>query len=121
MKVIAVLFLLALVTASPAFAQVSAASISGTVRDSSGATIPAAAIVAQNTETNVETRTTTNEHGVYVILHLLPGSYTVEVSKEGFAARRMGPITMVVNQRSVFDFELNVGKVQWAARSAASR
>ena len=103
---------LALLASLPATAQVSAASINGTARDSSGASIPAAAIVARNTETGIETRTTTNEQGVYVILHLLPGSYTIEANKEGFAARRLGPITLVVNQRSVFDFELGIGKVQ---------
>ena len=108
----AVLASLSFAAASAAFAQVSAASINGVARDTSGASIPSAAIVARNTETNIETRTTTNDQGVYVILHLLPGSYTIEASKEGFAARRLGPIALVVNQRSVFDFELSVGKVQ---------
>ena len=103
---------LSLVTASISHAQVSAASINGTARDTSGASIPSATIIAHNTETNIDTRTTTNEQGVYFILHLLPGPYTIEASKEGFAARRLGPINLVVNQRSIFDFELSVGKVQ---------
>ena len=112
MSVIAVFVLLFLVTVPKSFAQVSAAAISGTARDNSDSAVPSAAIVAHNIETNIDTRTTTNEQGVYVILHLLPGSYTIEASKEGFSARRLGPITLVVNQRSVFDFNLSVGQVQ---------
>ena len=57
-KVTAVLLLCAAPIA--AFAQVSAASISGTARDTSGAAIPAATVIVRNIETNVETRTTTN-------------------------------------------------------------
>lgn len=102
----------ALFLPSAAFAQVSAASINGTARDGSGAVVPGAAIVLRNTDTAVETRTTTNEQGVYVLLHILPGSYTVEASKEGFSTTRLGPLTLVVNQRSVFDFQMAVGKVQ---------
>ena len=99
-------------TVTPCPAQVSAASINGTARDASGAVVPSSTVLLRNTETGVETRTTTNEQGVYVILHILPGSYTLEASKEGFATSRLGPVTLVVNQRSVFDFQLTVGKVQ---------
>jgi len=95
-----------------AHAQVSAASINGSVRDNTGATIPGAAILLRNTATAVETRTTTNEQGVYILLHILPGAYTLEAGKEGFATSRLGPITLVVNQRSVLDFQLSVGSVQ---------
>src|SRR5437016_5574021 len=63
-------------------AQVSAASINGTARDGSGAVIPSAAVLLRNTETGVETRTTTNEQGVYAILSILPGNYTLEAAKE---------------------------------------
>src|SRR6267378_2672416 len=101
-----------LVTITPTRAQVSAASINGTARDSSGAVVASSTVLLRNTETGVETRTTTNEQGVYVILHILPGSYTLEASKEGFATSRLGPVTLVVNQRSVFDFQLTVGRVQ---------
>ncbi|MBI3683912.1 MAG: TonB-dependent receptor [Acidobacteria bacterium] len=93
-------------------AQVSAASINGTARDSSGAIIPSVNILLRNTETSVETRTTTNEQGVYVLVHILPGTYTLEAGKEGFATSHLGPLTLVVNQRSVFDFQMAVGKVQ---------
>src|SRR5262249_17795325 len=99
-------------TVVTAHAQVSAASINGAARDATGAVVPGSTVLLRNTETGVETRTTTNEQGVYVIQSILPGNYTLEASKEGFATSRQGPVTLVVNQRSVFDFELAVGKVQ---------
>lgn len=110
-KAFAVIAAIALI-AAPAFAQVSAASINGTARDTTGAIVPEATVLVRNTATGVETKTTTNEQGVYVLLHINPGIYTIEASKEGFSTSKLGPITLVVNQRSVFDFQMAVGRVQ---------
>jgi len=101
-------------TAAIAQAQVSTAALNGTVTDSTGAVIPEAALVLRNTQTGVETRTTTNAQGVYVILNILPGKYTLEAAKQGFSSSRMEEFALVVNQRSVFDFHMDVGKVQEA-------
>ena len=47
-----------------AMAQESRGTITGTVSDPQGSAIPAAAVVARNLGTNVETKTNTNESGV---------------------------------------------------------
>jgi len=99
-------------SAASLFAQVSTASINGTVTDASGAVVPQASLLLKNTQTGVETRTTANELGVYAILNILPGTYTLEATMQGFSSSRMEPFALVVNQRSVFDFHLAVGKVQ---------
>ncbi|HWB95137.1 MAG TPA: carboxypeptidase regulatory-like domain-containing protein, partial [Bryobacteraceae bacterium] len=93
-------------------AQLSTAQINGTVRDAAGALVPAAVILLRNTATAVETRTLSNDQGVYIILNILPGNYTLEASKPGFTTSRIGEFTLVVNQASVFDFQLPVGHVQ---------
>jgi outer membrane receptor protein involved in Fe transport len=93
-------------------AQVSFASLNGAVKDSSGASIPGASLVLKNTLTGVETRTTSNESGIYVLLNILPGSYTLEASREGFGRARLNQFNLVVNQSSVFDMVLPVGSVQ---------
>ncbi len=105
-------FTLAISIHPSAFAQVSRAQISGTVRDSTGAVVPEAAVLLRSAATNVETRTATNESGVFIILNILPGSYTLEASRAGFATSRIDTFSLVVNQSSVFDFMLPVGKVQ---------
>jgi hypothetical protein len=55
------------------------ASITGLVADSSGAVIPGASITAVNVETRLTYPTKSDKQGVYSLLYLLPGSYTVTV------------------------------------------
>jgi hypothetical protein len=98
--------------ATSLYAQISNASINGTARDSTGAFVPETAILLRNTATGIETRTVTNDQGIYVILNILPGNYTLEASKAGFSTNKLESFNLVVNQRSVFDIALTVGSVQ---------
>src|SRR5215470_16403610 len=95
-----------------AYAQVSTASIQGTVRDSSGAAIPTAAILLHNNSTNVETNSLTNGAGEYAIVNILPGSYSLRVSKSGFQSAQQNDITLSVNQTAAYDFMLPVGSAE---------
>ncbi|MBI2689705.1 MAG: TonB-dependent receptor [Acidobacteria bacterium] len=94
------------------WAQVSFATINGTVKDASGAVIAGADLLLRNVQTGVETRATTNEQGIYVLLNILPGPYTLEASRQGFSTARLSQFNLVVNQSSVFDMVLAVGAVQ---------
>jgi len=70
---------------STCWAQLSSAgTISGTVTDKSGALVPQAAVSIVNTETGVQTTTQTNNEGSFTAPGLLPGGYSVTISKEGF-------------------------------------
>jgi outer membrane receptor protein involved in Fe transport len=93
-------------------AQISSATVNGAVRDATGAAVPNAAVLLRNTQTAVETRTASNGQGVYSIQNILPGTYTLEAGKEGFATSRLEPFSLVVNQTLAFDFQLAVGRVQ---------
>src|SRR5258708_3625912 len=79
-------------------AQVSTASIQGTVRDSSGAGIPAAAVVLHNNSTNIDTNSSTNGTGEYALVNILPGTYTLRVSKAGFQSALQNDVALSVNQ-----------------------
>ena len=70
---------------SLAFGQGTSASLSGTITDASQAVLPGAAVVATNTDTGVETKTTSNNSGVYNFPSLPPGSYNVTVEAPGFS------------------------------------
>jgi outer membrane receptor protein involved in Fe transport len=94
---------------SASWAQRSAASINGTVRDTTGAVIPQAAITLTNTQTNVTQTAVTNDTGEYVIQNILPGSYLLKAAKEGFQTATQPAITLEVNQTTTFDFTLPVG------------
>jgi outer membrane receptor protein involved in Fe transport len=93
------------------YAQVAGASaaINGTITDPTGAVVPAAKLVLQNADTNVEHITASNETGRYVILNIAPGNYTLRVSKEGFTTAQQAPFTLLVNQTATLDFVLAVG------------
>ena len=93
-----------------AFGQVDAGTITGTVRDASGAVIPAANVTVESLGTGLKFEITTGAQGIYVSPPLRPQDYTVEVRVEGFdpAAKRF---TLEVNQRAVVDFDLNLGAV----------
>jgi len=92
----------------PLKAQVASASISGTLRDSSGGVIPQATVVLHNVATGVDRTVTTNETGSYVMLYIPPGDYTLQVEKAGFATVTQAKFTLVVNQNSIADFTLPV-------------
>src|SRR5688572_19409566 len=99
-------------TQTNSHAQISSATVNGTVRDTTGAVIPDAAVVLRNVQTGINAPTSTNDQGIYVLQNILPGTYTLEASKPGFSTSRLEPFTLVVNQASVFDLQLQVGKVQ---------
>jgi hypothetical protein len=73
---VAWLFLL-LVMPSSARAQLATATITGTVKDASGAVIPHASVVLQNVESGVTQKGITNDAGIYVFPGVLPGRYTL--------------------------------------------
>ena len=68
-------FVLLLVLLPPAaWPQASTGSVSGTVRDQSGAVIPNAEVVVTNVATNVVSRSRTTEAGVYFYPGVMAGS-----------------------------------------------
>jgi len=80
------LFLLVvfLATAAVAFCQISTGTITGTITDPSGAAIPNVQVTVVQTETNFESRATTNAEGIYRVQSLIPGTYRVTFQSSGF-------------------------------------
>jgi hypothetical protein len=108
------LWLMAAVVAM-AFAQVGHASItgtiSGTVRDPSGAVIPSAAVVAVNTQTGVRQGTTTDSSGFYSFPELPIGDYEIIIQKAGFKQYTQKGLVINVNTALRVDATLEVGAV----------
>ena len=61
-----------------AHAQVARSQFNGTVTDSAGGVLVGATVVATNVETNVASKSTTTDAGVYVIPYLASGVYRVQ-------------------------------------------
>src|SRR6266852_5717027 len=68
----------------PVHAQVTGATLSGTITDASGAVIAGAGISIRNTATGAVKDTTTDSAGFYTAPNLIPGPYEVKVSAKGF-------------------------------------
>ncbi|HYA16864.1 MAG TPA: carboxypeptidase-like regulatory domain-containing protein [Bryobacteraceae bacterium] len=106
------LALLSAALAALSFGQVVGASISGTVKDKSGAGLPGAAVDIRNTETGAVRKLTTDEGGRYSAPSIPVGIYEVSATKEGFAPQAKTGIELVVGQHSTVDLDLEVGELK---------
>ena len=83
----------------------------GHVLDSTDAVIPAAQVIVHNQATGVDVKTVTTTSGDYTVTYLIPGTYNITVSKEGFATAMKTDILLNVDQTSTIDFNLQVGAI----------
>jgi len=100
-------------------AQISTASIQGTIRDSSGAAIPGASIVLHNVATGVDLTSSSNGAGEYAIVNIQPGTYNLRVNKGGFQTAQETNVSLSVNQTAAYDFSLTVGSAEQTITVAA--
>ena len=80
--------------------------IIGTVTDPSGAAVPNAKIAVLDTDTGIEHDETTNSDGFYSSSYLQPGTYSVTVTKDGFAIYSHTGILVQVGSRLTVDAAL---------------
>ncbi len=96
---------LAALAALPAWAQSSNGSVRGSVQDQTNAVIPGATVALTNTATNIESRTTTNEAGIYAFPAVIPGPYTLAVESPGMR-KFEGNLTVRVQQSETVNVTL---------------
>ncbi|MBZ5537315.1 MAG: carboxypeptidase-like regulatory domain-containing protein [Acidobacteriia bacterium] len=94
------------------WAQEPAATITGTVQDTSGAAVPGASVILSAVETGMTRTLLTNEGGNYSALSIPVGRYQLRVEKAGFKAFVRAGITLVVSTQAIVDVRLEVGDVQ---------
>ncbi len=84
-------------------------SVSGTVKDASGAVVPDATVRADNLDTGVQVRGATNGRGFYSFPELPVGRYTIAIEKAGFRRYQRAAITVDTNHALTVDAVLDVG------------
>ena len=81
-------------------------SLSGTVKDPTGATVGKATVALVNDKTAVRTEVPTGDAGAYEFKNVAPGSYTIEVGAPGFST--FGGKVTVGERATTFDVALEL-------------
>lgn len=98
----------ALLVPGGAWAQSGSSAISGIVRDATGGSIPHVPVLVRNEDTGIVVETLTNDEGVYRVGALVPGTYRIEVTVDGFAPVVRRSIALEVGQTRPVDIVLDV-------------
>ena len=106
-----VLFLVLSLVAASALAQGTSSTISGTVRDSSGAVVPGATIDVANAETGRVRSITTDATGRYRVTGLEAGHYSVKASLEGFKTTTVDRVNVPIASERVVDVTTELGQL----------
>jgi len=100
---------LMMVAGVSAAAQQITGNIRGTVTDTSGAVVQAAAVTARNVETGLTRTTFTGSSGAYVLVELPVGHYKLTVGARGFQEYVQEGISLDVNETANIPVRLAVG------------
>src|SRR3954468_16932587 len=83
--------------------------VTGLVKDSSGAVVPAAKVTLTNEGTNISWTTTTTTAGTYVFDGIQPGKYTIAVEKSGFRVFQSTGNTLSIGEPLTVSPTLQIG------------
>ena len=95
-------------------------SISGYVKDQTGAAVPQANVTATLVSQNSSMNTTSNSEGFYQFTAVQPGPYTVTVEKDGFQKLTHTNVTVTASQPVRLDLQLALGRVTQAVEVSAA-
>jgi hypothetical protein len=90
-------------------AQVSSATVTGSVKDTTGAVIPHAKVVATENATGVKTVAESNGTGEYTLPLLKPGTYSITVEVAGFTRYQQSGLALSAGDHPTIDIPLKVG------------
>jgi Carboxypeptidase regulatory-like domain len=85
-------------------------SISGTVKDPSGAVVPRATVAATNADTGIRRTVMTDANGAYSFPSLPIGRYDLDVASSGFRPYRRTRVVIDANSALLIDVVLEVGQ-----------
>ena len=105
-----ILLLLTLLLPVSLMAQVARTSLNGTITDAQGKRIPSARVQATNIATGLRREAETGSQGGYTLPDLETGTFTIEVAKSGFAARRFRNVKLEIGQPRTLDVVLGLAE-----------
>jgi outer membrane receptor for ferrienterochelin and colicin len=93
-----------------AVAQTTNATLSGVVRDSSGALVPQVKVTLKNASKGVSRATSTDGEGNYSFSSVEPGTYEIRAERGGFTTEVKSGVIVAVGGASQVDLTLKVGQ-----------
>jgi hypothetical protein len=109
--ILALCLVAAMVSAIPLRAQDVTASITGAVTDPTGAVMAGVTVTAGDLDRGTTYPTVTNGAGIYNLVRLPVGRYSVKVASPGFQTAVQPQVELVINQVAKIDFQLKVGSI----------
>jgi hypothetical protein len=113
-------FLLATWAARDSRAQVLYGSLTGNVTEASGGAVPGAKVEVLQTATGFTKQTTADEHGVYLLTDLQPGSYRVTFSAPAFGSVVQENVQLEANNTRRLDVQMQLAQVSQSVTVDAS-
>src|SRR3989442_5684835 len=98
-----------LLGSSLGFGQGAAASITGIVRDSTGAVLPGATVIAKHVDSGLTRTVISAENGSYNLQLLPVGAYEITTTLPGFKQETRRGVNLVVGEQAVINLTLQVG------------
>jgi hypothetical protein len=114
------ILVLLLLASSHIDAQMSTAFVSGEVEDTSGARLPSVAIKLLNLQTGNANTSTTDATGQFLLPGVLPGLYSMQVQRDGFAAVHLTGLNLNVGESRQFLIKLRISTVEQTLEVDAS-
>lgn len=109
LRLLLVICIAAIGSATASFAQNITGSILGSVRDQSGAAVVQAQVDVTNLETNQTTSTRTTDSGLFEVRYLRSGTYRVSVTAPGFKTSVRDALSLRVEDQLRLEIQLEVG------------
>ncbi|HTS78327.1 MAG TPA: TonB-dependent receptor [Bryobacteraceae bacterium] len=106
--------------ASAVWAQTFRGALNGSVADTTGAAIPGASVRLDNPATGTSRTVTTTTAGEYNFPDLPTGIYTLTVSANGFATKKVENITIAVTKTTAINVQLGIAQQQQTVEVSAA-
>lgn len=110
-RLVGALTVLALLVPFQASGQSADATLTGTVKDTTGAVVPGATITVRNQDTNEMRTSVSSADGLYRVTNLPRGHYEVKAELQGFKTVAQSDVLLTVGDTVRLDFGLEVGSL----------
>lgn len=111
---------LSVVTVPGLLGQQTLGGITGQVIDSSGSAVSGATVTASGDQTGLTRMAATNAEGVYSLVNLPIGSYTVSMVSQGYETQKFPGILVQADRTATLNAQLKVGQVSTSVTVEAS-